>query len=457
MKQRILMILWIASLLISLVGCGEVEVPATTSATEASTTTTVTTEEPVSEDDVTEAVSTEEPTESLNLSTTGGVVLVGTVNRDESGWFLVPEQPLNVEFHYFLDNPCYFEGLERIDLFDSTTDGIEKLDYLGDKVTIEGVFSFYRDDFEQLYLLPYTIFFGKTVESSYAAPDLQPPDRTANRYDPSIPLPERMHSVVQDGRFVYNPYMLSEETLEMMGNDFAAFYCEFVDAFLNYKPSCPCPDEQFAQILSTIIYYEFPAYEFCAALFDFSQHYNSAEQTVSISYLYDEATHLQKVRDFMDAADAFLAGTSPEQSQAELAKTIYHAICTRMTYDYSALEILERKRSFYAYMENTGVCVTFANIYNQLLTQVGIRATTADCLYTLDMGHVWTLATIDGEKYFFDPTFELNYDAGSGYRFFGQTYAQRTANDFGKYGLYAGRYYSSPIDETMISATPLEG
>ena len=41
-----------------------------------------------------------------------------------------------------------------------------------------------------------------------------------------------------------------------------------------------------------------------------------------------------------------------------------------MTYDYSAMEEIERKESYYAYLNNSGVCITFANVYNQLLTQV---------------------------------------------------------------------------------------
>ena len=59
-----------------------------------------------------------EPAEPVDISTTGGAVIVGTVNHDESGWFLIPEQPLNVEFHYFLDNPCRFDMLTRIELYD---------------------------------------------------------------------------------------------------------------------------------------------------------------------------------------------------------------------------------------------------------------------------------------------------------------------------------------------------
>ena len=395
------------------------------------------------------------PAEPLDISTTGGAVIVGTVCCDEEGWFLTPEQPLNVEYHYFLDNPTRFDGLLRIELFDSGIDGIEKLLYLGETVTIEGAFRFYRDSFDRLYMLPYRIHMGKTVQESYAAPELEAPDLTLNRYDPSLPLPQRMDSVVRDGQFVYNPFMLSRESLELMGNDFAVFYCDFVDAFLNYKTECPCPDKEFAEMLSTIIYFEFPLYDVCAELFEFVKHYDSEEEKVMIVYKYDQATHQQKIDAFMTAANTFLSATSPAQSEAELAKNIYHQLCIRVTYDDSALTEFERKSAVYAYMNHSGVCVTFANVYNQLLTQVGIRATIAQCEYTPTMGHLWSLVTIDGSRYFCDPTFELSCEEGTGYRYFGQTYAQRTAEGLGLAGIMAGRYYPYYVDESMLSSSPL--
>lgn len=395
------------------------------------------------------------PTDPLDMSTDGGVVIVGTVCHDEEGWFLMPEQPLNIEYHYFLDNPTRFDALMRIDLFDPTIDGIEKLLYLGETVTIEGTFRFYRNSFDKIYLLPYTIHMGKTVQESYASPELEAPDLTLNRYDPSVPLPENMTPMVRDGQYIFNPFLLSQESLELMGNDFAAFYCDFVEAFLNYETECPCPDAEFAQMLTTIIYFEFPLYDICAESFEFVKHYDAAEDNVTIPYKYDQATHQQKIDEFMAAANDFLSTTSPEQSEAELAKNIYHELCTRVTYDHSAITEFERKNAYYAYMNHSGVCITFANVYNQLLTQVGIRATNAQCEYTPTMGHIWSVVTIDGSRYFCDPTFELNYDGGTGYRYFGQTYAQRLADGLGSAGITAGRYYPYPVDENLLSPTPL--
>jgi hypothetical protein len=72
------------------------------------------------------------------------------------------------------------------------------------------------------------------------------------------------------------------------------------------------------------------------------------------------------------------------------------------------------------------------------------------------MGHAWSIITIDGKDYFCDPTFELSYDKGEGYRFFGMTYAERVADGLGRSGITAGRYYMSTVSSDMIAAEGLD-
>lgn len=435
-------------------GCGAEKAPAdTTDDTNATTTAHEDTDSKDTEPEETEPA----PLDPIDIKTTGGVVVVGTVCHDDEGWYLTPEQPLNVEYEYFLDAPSTFDKLTRIYLFDSSIDNIDKVQYLDKTVTIEGTFRFYRDDFEKLYLLPYVIQFGKTVAESYGDSDLQAPDLTESRYDPSIPLPGDMAPKTSGGKYVYNPSMLSRESLDLMGNDFAAFYCDFVDAFLNYKSECPCPDKEFAKMLSTIIFYELPLYDYCAEPFEFVKHYDAEKEAVKIIYNSDsKADHQKKLDDFMDAANELLATTSTSQSEGELAKNIYHELCIRMTYDDSAMIEIQRKNAYYAYMEKSGVCVTFANVYNQLLTQVGIEATTAQCDYTETVGHVWSLVTIDGAKYFCDPTFELSFKDGTAYAYFCMTYDQRVADGLGADGITVGRYYPYAVYAGLISDTPFD-
>lgn len=393
----------------------------------------------------------------VDIDTSGGVVIIGKINLDDQGWYIQPEQPLNITYWYFLDNPSVFSEQTRIKMFDPKIDGIEKAVYIGQTVTAAGTFGFYRDDFENLYFTPYTITLGKLEESSHSALDLKVPEEPENLYDPSIPLPKHMDTMIVDGSYFYNAFMLSQETLEYMGNDFAVFYVGFVDAFLNYKDECPCPNKNYAEMLSTIIYDEFPLYNACAEQFEFFKHYDPVKSTVSIHYKYDKEEFDRILEQFFDAANELLSAAKPGQTDEEMARNIYHALTTRMTYDYSALTEFERKESYYAYLNNSGVCVTFANVYNQLLTQVGIKTTLAHCDNVDTIGHSWSIITLNGKQYFCDPTYELSYDNGNGYKFYAMNYADRTADGLGEQGIRYGRYYVRPLDAEMIAQESLNG
>lgn len=400
--------------------------------------------------------STETPEQTpIDIETIGGVVIVGTIGVDDQGWYIQPEQPLNITYQYFLDNPSVFNNQTRIKMFDPKDDGFEKAAYVGQTVTVAGTFRFLRDDFETLYFAPYTITIGKNADASYSAPELEAQDEPENLYDSSRPLPKYMDERIIDGKYDYNVFMLSQETIEFMGNDFAEFYVGFVDAFLNYQDEFACSDKRFAEMLSTIIYYEFPLYNACAEPFEYFKHYDPEKGTVSIEYKYDEAKFKSVKEEFFASANALLADVNPDQTDIQKAKAIYHALSTKMTYDDVALEEIERKESYYAYLNNSGVCITFANVYNQLLTQVGIKTTLAHCDNVDTIGHTWSIVTLDGKQYFCDPTYELSYDKGNGYKFFGINYADRTADGLGAEGIRYGRYYSHVLEADMIAANSL--
>ena len=391
-------------------------------------------------------VSEEPNTENLakdpiDIETIGGVVIVGRIGFDESGWHIIPEQPLNISYTYFLDRPSVFPEQTRISMIDPKDDGVDKAIYLGQTVTVHGEFRFVRNDFETIYLLPYTITMGKIVEESYGDSELKAPEGIVDLYDRSIPLPKYLEPRIMDGKYIYNAFMLSEESLQLLGNDFALFYCDFVDAILSYRSEVPCPEKVYAEMLSSVIYYDFPIFDACAQPFEFFKHYDQETNMIHIEYKYNADEHQQLLNQFLNAADEMLATVTPDMNEIEKAQNIYHEICTRMVYDDSALEDFERKDSYYAYLHNSGVCVTFANVYNQLLTQVGIKTTLATCDYDATMGHVWSVVTLNGKDYFCDPTFELTHDNGNGYIYFGMNYADRMRDGIGKDGIRVGKYY----------------
>ena len=393
---------------------------------------------------------------SVDIKTNGGVVLVGKICFEENEWYFQTEQPLNITFEYIMDKPSVFEEKTKIKMFAPEVDGIEKAIYIGRTVTAEGTFSFYRDDFETLYFSPYTVTIGKIAESCYGVPGLQPPEEPENLYDPSIPLPKYMDTMIVDGEYSYNVFMLSRETIEFMGNGFADFYVGFVDAFLNYETEFSCPDKRYAEMLATVIYDEFPLFNACAEPFEFFEHYDSEKGIVTIEYKYDRIKFDEITEKFFDNANKLLNAAKPDQTDEEKARNIYHALTTTMTYDYSAMDMLERKESYYAYLYNSGVCITFATVYNQLLTQVGIDTTLAFCDFKEGLdGHAWSVITLDGKQYFCDPTYELSYDSGNGYKFYGMSYADRIADGTGASGIRCGRYRHRQVDEEMIASVSL--
>ena len=73
----------------------------------------------------------------VDIDTVGGAVIVGVIGYDGQGWYLQPEQPLNVTYEYFLDNPSLFPEQTRIAMFDPAVDGVEKTRYLGQTVTMD--------------------------------------------------------------------------------------------------------------------------------------------------------------------------------------------------------------------------------------------------------------------------------------------------------------------------------
>ena len=453
LKKTLTLLLSLLLLCSFLSACGSADTPQTTGNETAATLPSDTA--PVSTPPAETEPAEPDPLIPVDIETTGGLVIVGTIGMDEEGWYIRPEQPLNITYRYFLEKPSLFPDTTRIKMFDPKEDGVEKAFYIGQTVTTGGTLRFYRDDFETLYFSPYTITIGKNAEHSYRAPELMPPEEVQNRYDPTVPLPEAMTLTTEEGGYVFNLYMLSRETLEFMGNDFAEFYAGFVAAFLNYETEYPCPDDDHAQMLSSVIYYELPLFNACAEPFEYFRHYNRETGMLTIHYKHSKEGHDAVIAQFFSAANALLEGVTTAQTETEKAKTVYHNLCTKMTYDYSALEEFERKESYYAYLHNSGVCVTFANVYNQLLTRVGIDTGLAHCDNVDTIGHSWSIVTLDGQQYFCDPTFELSYDSGTGYRFFGMNYAKRIEDGTGTLGIRCGRYYTWSLDPETIAGDSL--
>lgn len=392
----------------------------------------------------------------FDIETTGGAVLVGSIQKDDSGLYLMPETSLNIKCNDPSGNAYAFSGVTAVRLSSSPQD----IEYLGSIVTVSGRLQADNGGSE-LYIYPYKIDYGKRAAASCAAPDLESSSGESDVYEPWRPLPEKMRPTVKGGAYVYNPYALSTAALRYMGSDFADFYISFIDAYLNYDTSVPCPSRRYADMLPRILEYEFPLYG-AELVFDTLTFYDPASGSIRWSYSTgSRAEHDALVESFYAEANEFLGGAATGIGEKELAMTVYHNITTRVKYDYDILRagyVPAYHPSYRAYHEHTGICSAFARTYAQMLTQVGITAE----LCATDMrgeivGHAWVIASINGSNYFFDPTYELSTTAGQGYVYFGMTLATRLSGDrrIIKDTIAVGTYDAKPVDEVVLSMTVL--
>lgn len=387
--------------------------------------------------------------EPLDIETPGGAVLIGRIEKDEEGWYFVPEQPLNLKLTYYIENVEEFDNVTRIEMLSTSEDGFDKVVYEKQLVTISGIISNPRGA-GVLYLVPYKIENGKKADCCYAVSDLQAPIYGDAGYDESL-LPVEMKIKTENGNYVYNPYLLPEEALCKYGNEFADFYVDFVDAYLNYETSIECPKKDYADYLSVISFYELPMFSIDTT-YNSLTWYDENTKTITWKYTKTKEEHMDIIDNVKKASEKFLNGIKETDTEKEKALKLFQNFIQDMQYDYSAQETRDNVDSYYAYANNSGVCVTFAMAYSQMLTQVGIESTLSSAT-TGDTGsHCWNVITIDGINYFADTTYQITTDKNSN-KYFGMSLSDRLndGSNIDKNVISIGKYNIRTIYDIQIS------
>lgn len=382
---------------------------------------------------------------SINLETPSGAVLIGTIKSDDNGWYFLPREPLNITLTYYIDRPENFTNVTKLRMLDDSDDNFNKSIYNNELVTIHGEILNPRS-MGTLYLYPYNIENGATVKSSYADSDITAPQNDFGKMNEDL-LPSKMNSIIEQGEYKYNFYMVSKETLYRFDNDFINFYLEFVSAFLNYKTSIPCPKKNYADYLFSILDYEFPVF-YADGVYDYTTTYDKTNKTVNWKYTSkSKEEHDKLINNFSKEANKFLEGVNFSQSDNKKAQIIYHNLSKSISYDYEALETFKNAESYYVYTKHTGICHSFAFAYDQLLTQVGIESTLATGQSKIaSLGHVWSVIKIDGTYYFADPTYEISYQNGTSYAFYGMSLKRReSTNEYFEDNIKIGMYESKTM------------
>lgn len=347
--------------------------------------------------------------EKTSINTTGGICLLGIIDKDKDGWYINLDNIININ----LDNGSKksFNNVNKIRIYDEKLVNIES--FYKELVTLKGIID-NQDDI--LYLVPYLIIRGKNTIDNVGVSNL---DKINNEreFDSNL-LPLEMNSINKDKLYKYNYYMLDNESLEYLGNDFILFYKDFVKAFLNYKTSVKVSKKEYADILISILDYEFPVF-FSDGEYDFLNYYNEEDKTFNWKYkTKNKEEHNALLKEFENNANMFLNGVSNEEDDSIKAQNIYHNLSKAITYNTEGLKRFKNLESYYVYKNKSGVSNSIANTYCQLLTQVDISCTLVVGIKD-NNPYTWSLIKIDNDYYFADISREINYSNGNDYKYFG--------------------------------------
>lgn len=408
----------------------------------------------------------ESPDGPVKITTPGGAVLVGIIGHDDDGWLFTAEREIDLTLtHSDGSRTDRFGIISVLRMLDNGGDGVSKVLYEGKTVTVSGLITVMSGT-DVLYLIPYKVERGRTADKSCAAPDLEAPGKLSECGYDTDALPAEMAPHTDGGVYSYNYYMLSDEALNMFGSTFAELYVDFVNAYLNYETGIVCPtvtasdsrrtEMHLGDYLRDVVYYEFPVFAADAEFIG----YDRETRTLTWKYSVTKSEHDSITAEYKSLADGYLENVKPSDSEQIRAQKVYHSVAQVMTYDFTEHERREKIEAYYALKLNRGICVTFANAYAALLTQVGVKCTVACGEYTTGP-HAWDVITVDGVNYFADPTFELSREDGTSYFYFGESYGNRINDGIIEGSIYIGRYSSTDaksygISDSNIRILPIE-
>ena len=295
--------------------------------------------------------------------------------------------------------------------------------------------------------LPATRPAGETTTA--ATETTRPPETETTQ-------PETTLSPAAVQGYTYDPYLLPQETIEFFPEGFSDFYRQVVDAYLKGETHVTAPDDTSAELISLVLHIEFPMFDH-DAYYEFFENYDRETKEMTIVYSTTPEEHQAWIRRFTEAANEFLAEVSSKDNEVLRAEELYHALCTRMTYDYEGMETRVNVEPWNAIVDHSGVCYSFAGALRVLLTQIGVTAYSCSGESGPDRdAHVWLLAELDGKNYFLDPTFELGWNNGSAFVYFGETLEERFADGICEDWISIGSYDIRDYRDVEISEDHLQ-
>ena len=132
-----------------------------------------------------------------------------------------------------------------------------------------------------------------------------------------------------------------------------------------------------------------------------------------------------------DAISEILAAASEGADDYERVRIVHDCLVDRISYDYSSLsdggELTQWRNTVYsALVEGSAVCGGYARAFQLILNRLGIPCTIVSGFGEKEY-HAWSLATLDGENYLFDVTWDDPKDAPT-YKYFALTTEEMQKN-----------------------------
>jgi hypothetical protein len=168
------------------------------------------------------------------------------------------------------------------------------------------------------------------------------------------------------------------------------------------------------------LFYEFPPSALCDFVCD------DESLRVKVVYRLERDAHLAALKAFGARVESVVsASLLGGDDEAEKAIMLYHEISRSVSYFHVNYESWQTN-AYYALMGGKSICYGFADAYNYLLRQVGIKAYLVKSFRPSDKApHCWSMVEIDGKYYHCDPTWEANAFGGEGFTYFGCTDSKR--------------------------------
>ena len=214
----------------------------------------------------------------------------------------------------------------------------------------------------------------------------------------------------------WNRYALGAS---LSDSSFYADACGLIDVICAGEESFSASSETAAEALAENMFFNFPPAALCS--------FTVNGKDIEIEWSVEKKTErIKAVEDFGNKVSSVISSLQlDKRSEPEIALLLYRWTAKNVKYfetDYNDKQI----SAYNALMDGYTICYGFADTYNYLLRQTGIKA---ELLRGSRIGdnaeHGWSLVTINGKLYHCDPTWERSTTGGNGLVFFGMTDRQR--------------------------------